>query len=86
MPTLLEWEYKPTEWGVLERAGVQRIYFGDAVVDDYLLAVTVVHHNFYGFAIHPHTFYGWCVWRLINTPGCLLREQEQGNGDGGAFP
>ena len=45
-----------------------------------------------GYSIAPyilwvyHTFYGWCVWRLINTPGCLLREQEQGNGDRGTSP
>ena len=45
-----------------------------------------------GYSIGPyilwvyHTFYGWCVWRLINTPGCLLRGQEQGNGDRGTFP
>ena len=37
MPTLIEWEYEAgNEASIKERRGVQRIHFGDAVVDDYL--------------------------------------------------
>ena len=31
MPTHFEWEYKPSERGVQERAGIQRVF-----IDDYL--------------------------------------------------
>jgi hypothetical protein len=37
MPTLLEWVYEAgNEASIKERCGVQRIHFGDTVVDDYL--------------------------------------------------
>ena len=48
-----------------------------------LSAVTDLPHTFYGFTI---LFMGGVFGGNINPPGCLLRGQEQGNGDRGTFP
>ena len=37
MPTLLQWEYEAkNDSSIKERRGIQRSFFGDTVVDDYL--------------------------------------------------
>ena len=63
MPTLLQWEYEAkNDSSIKERRGIQRSFFGDTVVDDYLGQGTGASPSIYRLMAIVHFLWWGFFW------------------------